>query len=99
MPLIPFSVSARIARAPSLVNWVSLVIAALAGVVLVDAVLWLRLLIRMQTAEFWEAQIRAFEEADRFRPPEPGAIVFTGSSSIRLWGTLEQDMAPLRVVN
>ena len=54
---------------------------------------------RVQDAEFWEAQIRTYEEEDRQHPPNPGLIVFTGSSSIRMWDTLEQDMAPLPVVN
>ncbi|MBW2696002.1 MAG: hypothetical protein JRE70_05980 [Deltaproteobacteria bacterium] len=49
--------------------------------------------------EFFEEAIRAFEEADREAPPAPGAIVFVGSSSIRMWRTLEADMAPLRVLN
>ena len=47
---------------------------------------------------FFEEAIRAFESADRAAPPEPGAIVFVGSSSIRMWDGLERDMAPLRVL-
>ncbi|MEM7105124.1 MAG: GDSL-type esterase/lipase family protein [Bacteroidota bacterium] len=46
-----------------------------------------------------ESEIEAFRDADSVNPPEAGAIVFTGSSSIRMWSTLEQDMSPLRVVN
>jgi lysophospholipase L1-like esterase len=68
-------------------------------VVLISAAVWARLLFRMQQADFWEFQIRAFEEADRLHPPGEAAILFTGSSSIRLWRTLERDMAPLRVLN
>lgn len=48
---------------------------------------------------FFERAIRAFEEADRESMPEAGGIVFVGSSSIRFWSTLEEDMAPLPVVN
>lgn len=48
---------------------------------------------------FFEREIRAYEAADRGAMPEPGAIVFVGSSSIRLWTTLAEDMAPLRVLN
>lgn len=47
---------------------------------------------------YFEDAIVAFEEADRENPPDPGAIVFVGSSSIRFWETLDADMAPLRVV-
>jgi hypothetical protein len=47
---------------------------------------------------FFERAIQDFEAQDRATPPEPGAIVFVGSSSIRFWNTLERDMAPLRVL-
>jgi lysophospholipase L1-like esterase len=47
----------------------------------------------------WEASIRRFEACDRLRPAPPGAILFTGSSSITFWTTLAQDMAPLPVLN
>ncbi len=50
-------------------------------------------------AERWERAIRTFEAADAERPPEPGTVLFVGSSSIRLWRLLEQDMAPLPVLN
>lgn len=40
-----------------------------------------------RAAEF-AAEIAAFEAADRRRAPAPGGIVFTGSSSIRLWPSL-----------
>lgn len=53
----------------------------------------------MATAEFWESQIEAYEAADAERFPDQGLILFTGSSSIRLWSTLEADMAPLDVLN
>jgi lysophospholipase L1-like esterase len=33
----------------------------------------------------WEEEILAFEASDRQNPPPPGAILFVGSSSIRLW--------------
>jgi lysophospholipase L1-like esterase len=48
---------------------------------------------------FWEWEIRRFEKEDRRGMPPPGGVVFTGSSSIRFWKTLEEDMAPLPVVN
>jgi lysophospholipase L1-like esterase len=54
---------------------------------------------RMGQSESWESSIRKFEESDRRHPPNPGIIVFTGSSSIRLWDTLAADMAPLDVIN
>jgi lysophospholipase L1-like esterase len=47
----------------------------------------------------FESEIRAFEAADASDPPPHGGIVFTGSSSIRLWTTLKEDFAGLPVVN
>lgn len=37
----------------------------------------------------WEKEIRKFEEADAQSPPPKDAILFVGSSSIRLWKTNE----------
>jgi lysophospholipase L1-like esterase len=53
----------------------------------------------MGRVEYWESTIRKFEQSDRIHPPRPGVIVFTGSSSIRFWDTLVEDMKPLDVVN
>jgi len=47
----------------------------------------------------WEKQIREFEKADRESSPPSGVVVFTGSSSIRYWKSLQADMAPLPVLN
>lgn len=46
----------------------------------------------------WEGQIRAFEKAELKRPAPRGSVVFAGSSTIRLWGGLAKDMAPLPTV-
>ncbi len=43
--------------------------------------------------------IEAFEAADELSPPPTGAIVITGSSSVRRWHpTIEADLAPLTVL-
>ncbi len=47
----------------------------------------------------WEPAIGAFETQDRRQPPQPGQVVFVGSSSIRFWHTLAADMAPAPVLN
>jgi len=39
----------------------------------------------------WEADIQRFEASDATHPPPRNGIEFVGSSSIRLWTTLEQD--------
>jgi lysophospholipase L1-like esterase len=41
----------------------------------------------------WEKEIAALEAADREKPPQPGGVVFVGSSSIRLWKTLAEEVA------
>jgi lysophospholipase L1-like esterase len=46
-----------------------------------------------------EAEIRRFEESDRAVPPAPGGIVFVGSSSFRMWKSLESDFPGLPVLN
>jgi lysophospholipase L1-like esterase len=47
----------------------------------------------------WAWAVEKFRREDRRNPPPSGAILFTGSSSIRFWDTLEQDMAPYPVIN
>ena len=47
----------------------------------------------------FEGEIKAFERADAAKMPPPGAILFTGSSSIRLWSTLAQDFPNHVVLN
>jgi lysophospholipase L1-like esterase len=79
-----------------------LVLGILLAVVLTAGLIRLpRLAARLKSADptLWEGAIRKFEAEDRRRPPPPGVIVFTGSSSIRFWKSLTEDMAPLPVVN
>jgi lysophospholipase L1-like esterase len=45
------------------------------------------------------AEINAFADADHFSPPPKDAILFVGSSSIRLWKTLAQDFPQHQVIN
>jgi hypothetical protein len=47
----------------------------------------------------WEQEIAVFEANDRTNPPPKGAVLFTGSSTIRLWKTLAQDFPEHRVIN
>jgi lysophospholipase L1-like esterase len=47
----------------------------------------------------WEPDIRKFEESDRQSPPKPGAVLFVGSSSIRLWEGLAADFPSHAVLN
>ncbi|WP_075096773.1 GDSL-type esterase/lipase family protein [Planctomyces sp. SH-PL14] len=46
----------------------------------------------------WEKEIRKFEDSDVSKPPAAGGIVFTGSSTIRLWD-LAKSFPDLPVIN
>ena len=46
----------------------------------------------------WENDIREFEQLDKSEKYSPEAVMFAGSSSIRLWVTLETDMSPYPVI-
>jgi lysophospholipase L1-like esterase len=52
-----------------------------------------------QTTNRWEKDIGTFEAQDRTNPPPKNAVLFIGSSSIRLWKTLAQDFPELKVIN
>ena len=47
----------------------------------------------------WENEVAAFERHAATNPPAKGSYVFIGSSTVRLWKTLEQDLPGLPVVN
>ena len=47
----------------------------------------------------FEKDIRAFEAGDKTNPPPKHAVLFIGSSSIRMWKTLAQDFPDRRVIN
>jgi len=46
----------------------------------------------------WEPQIQAYEKQDKESPPPTGAVLFVGSSTIRMWKTLEDDFKPMKVI-
>lgn len=50
-----------------------------------------------QTADF-ESAISAFEKQDVKFPPPEKAIVVVGSSTIRLWTSIRNDLAPLEII-
>jgi len=47
---------------------------------------------------FWENDIQKFEQLDKSDKYPQDAILFAGSSSIRLWTSLEKDMVPYHVI-
>jgi lysophospholipase L1-like esterase len=46
----------------------------------------------------WENEIQKFEQLDKIEKYSPDALLFAGSSSIKLWTTLETDMSPYPVI-
>ena len=46
----------------------------------------------------WEDAIRQFEHLDDSLKYPADAVIFAGSSSIRMWSTLDKDMAPYNVI-
>ncbi len=51
------------------------------------------------TTNRFEKDILAFEASDKTNPPPKNAILFIGSSSIRMWKTLAKDFPDYRVIN
>ena len=49
--------------------------------------------------DFYQEAIDEFLSQDLVNPPLKGSILFTGSSSIRFWKTLKEDMEPMQVIN
>ncbi len=47
----------------------------------------------------WESGIAAFEQKDRTSPPPKNALLFIGSSGIRLWTSLAADFPGHQVIN
>ena len=79
-------------------KWLLGILALLAPLIGLTVWRFLRMLMSDDPA-IWSKEIANFKQQDRDNPPAKDVIVFTGSSSIRFWKTLEQDMAPLPVIN
>jgi lysophospholipase L1-like esterase len=47
----------------------------------------------------WEKDMAAFAASDRTNPPPRGAVLFIGSSTIRMWKTLATDFPGTPVIN
>ena len=51
-----------------------------------------------ESADRWSKDIHQFEQQDRIEQDPPNAILFAGSSSIRLWSTLKEDISQYPVI-
>ncbi|OGV39531.1 MAG: hypothetical protein A2X48_12910 [Lentisphaerae bacterium GWF2_49_21] len=47
----------------------------------------------------FEKEILQFEKEDRNNPPPEKAVLFVGSSSFRLWDSMEEDFSGIKVIN
>jgi lysophospholipase L1-like esterase len=52
-----------------------------------------------ERGSIWANEINAFLDVDRRQTPPDRPVLFTGSSSIRLWRTLREDFPGLKVMN
>ena len=52
----------------------------------------------MPDVKAWEPDIEKFEKLDIEKSYPSDAVLFTGSSSIRMWSTINQDMLPYNVI-
>jgi lysophospholipase L1-like esterase len=52
-----------------------------------------------EKANPFEKEILAFEAGDKTNPPPKNAILFIGSSSIRMWKNVAKDLPDYRVIN
>jgi lysophospholipase L1-like esterase len=68
-------------------------------IVLVIATWWAIILGQPPNGNQWETEIKKFEESDRQNPPPKSAVLFLGSSSIRLWQSLAEDFRGIEVIN
>lgn len=55
--------------------------------------------IAQQKLNKFESSITKYEELDKKNGYQHDAVLFTGSSSIRMWKSLSDDMAPIPVIN
>lgn len=52
-----------------------------------------------EPAQRWENEVQAYEKQDIQNPPEEGMILFTGSSSIRMWHDIADYFPEAEVLN
>ncbi|MEE4193785.1 MAG: GDSL-type esterase/lipase family protein [Anaerolineae bacterium] len=78
--------------------WIALIAIAAIGLCYLAYRIYGTYQAKREDPERWEKEIKKIES--RYGEYKPtGRIVFLGSSSIRLWETLEEDMAPFDVLN
>ena len=77
------------------------VVVGILFILLIIAGLWMRKEIRKFESNdplVWKKEIRAFKKQDQQNQYPENAVLFVGSSSIRFWNSLSEDMAPVPVI-
>jgi hypothetical protein len=54
--------------------------------------------IQLEEVLQWENDIRVFDSLNTVEPAGAGTLLVTGSSSVRLWNTIHEDLAPYQVM-
>tara|TARA_B100000900_G_C20585038_1_gene719177 strand:- start:1031 stop:1834 length:804 start_codon:yes stop_codon:yes gene_type:complete len=60
---------------------------------------WVKRIRTYNRLDGFDEDIENFVKQDKISPPPKDEFLFIGSSSIRLWSTLQTDMFPLKVIN
>ena len=60
---------------------------------------WVKRIRNYNRVDGFDEDIDEFINQDQISPPPKNAFLFIGSSSIRLWKSLKDDMQPLKVIN
>ena len=60
---------------------------------------WVKRIRSYNKLDGFDEDIENFVASDKISPPPKNEFLFIGSSSIRLWSTLQTDMTPLKVIN
>ena len=55
-------------------------------------------LIQEEEVTYWENDIAVFDSLNAAQPAGPQTLLVTGSSSVRLWNTIHEDLAPYEVM-
>ena len=49
--------------------------------------------------KFFKGAVQRYSKVDEISRPEPGGIICTGSSVMKYWNNIKQDLTPLPVIN
>ena len=55
-------------------------------------------MIREDKVTYWENDIAVFDSLNTAEPADTSTLLVTGSSSVRLWNTIHEDLAPYQVM-